>query len=323
MSGGPSRVAGDERHHLAVEQRPDWLAGWCRRELGAAPAHLLLRVSCVSKVVAMRLEDGREVVVKARPDERGRAWACVAAQDALARRGFPCARPLSPVTLVGGLAVHAEQWRPGGEIAAGDDPAAAARSARLLAQLVAEAATVAVPPPLPSPLWVRWDQPGPGLWAPDPPRDALAARRALPYELEDAARRVRRRMARARLPCVLGHADWEAQNLRWRGEEPYAVHDWDSLAWLPEAALAGVAAGAFASGDVPTLAPPESSAAFLAAYERGRGRAFTADEREVAWGASLWPALHNARGELLHGSPSLAATAVEVQAPARLERAGA
>ena len=163
MSGGPSRAAGDERHHLAVDQRPDWLAGWCRRELGAAPAHLLLRVSCVSKVVAMRLEDGREVVVKARPDERGRAWACVAAQDALARRGFPCARPLSPVTLVGGLAVHAEQWRPGGEIAAGDDPAA----------------------------------------------DALAARRALPYELEDAARRVRRRMALARLPCVLGQAAWE------------------------------------------------------------------------------------------------------------------
>ena len=306
-----------------VEQRPDWLAGWCRPELGAAPVQVLLHVSCVSKVVALRLEDGREVVVKARPDERGRAWACVAAQDTLARRGFPCARPLSRVTPLGGLAVHAEQWRPGGEIAEGDDRAAAERSARLLARLVDAAATVAVAPPLPNPLWVRWDHPGQGPWAPDPPRDALAARRALPRELEDAARRVRRRMARARLPCVLGHADWEAQNLRWRGEEPHAVHDWDSLAWLPEAALAGAASGAFASTATPTLAPPESSAAFLAAYERARGRAFTPEEREVAWGASLWPGLHNARGELLHGSPPVAATAVEVQAAARLELAGA
>jgi hypothetical protein len=40
----------------------------------------------------------------------------------------------------------------------------------------------------------------------------------------------------AGLPCVLGHADFEAQNLRWHGREVWAVHDWDSLAWQPEAA---------------------------------------------------------------------------------------
>ena len=51
--------------------------------------------------------------------------------------------------------------------------------------------------------------------------------------------------------------------------------------WLPEAALVGAASGAFASAEIPTLAPLFSSEAFIATYERARGRAFTADEREV------------------------------------------
>ena len=56
--------------------------------------------------------------------------------------------------------------------------------------------------------------------------------------------------------------------MRWRRGEPVAVHDWDSLAWLPDAALASTAAGVFASHGKPTLAPIESSAAFLDAYEQ-------------------------------------------------------
>ena len=96
-------------------------------------------------VFGLRWGDDRDVVVEARADN-GRAVSCVAAQARLAKRGFPCARPLTPVAGVGPLA--------------------------------------------------------------------------------------------AGLPCVLGYADFEAQNLRWRGGEVWAVHDWDSLAWQLEAALA-------------------------------------------------------------------------------------
>ena len=67
------------------------------------------------------------------------------------------------------------------------------------------------------------------------------------------------RLLAAGLPCVLGHADFEAQNLRWQDGEVWAVHDWDSLAWQPEAALVGAASGSFASSGPPTLAPIESS----------------------------------------------------------------
>ncbi|MET8474013.1 hypothetical protein ABZY90_31245 [Streptomyces sp. NPDC006422] len=100
------------------------------------------------------------------------------------------------------------------------------------------------------------------------------------------------------------------------------MHDWDSLAWQPEAALVGAASGAFSSESPPTLAPVESSAAFLAAYEEARGHGFTAEEREIAWAAGLWVAVHNARWEALHGDPPNCGDAVRLQAGERLARAG-
>jgi hypothetical protein len=122
---------------------------------------------------------------------------------------------------------------------------------------------------------------------------------------------------------VLGHADFEAQNLRWHDGEIRSVDDWDSLAWQPEAALAGAACGTFASVSPPTLAPIGSSAAFLAAYQELRGRRFTGEEREIAWAASLWPAAHNARWEALHGDRPVCGEAVRTQAAERLRRANA
>jgi hypothetical protein len=106
------------------------------------------------------------------------------------------------------------------------------------------------------------------------------------------------------------------------GTTPWAAHDWDSIASLPEAALAGFASGASASAETPTLVPVASSAAFLDAYQPDRRR-FTPDEIEVAWAASLWLAVHNARAELLSGSPLVALRAVQEQGSERLRRAGA
>jgi Ser/Thr protein kinase RdoA (MazF antagonist) len=229
---------------------------------------LLHRSEHMSEVLGLRLADGREIAVKSRPDQDGREATCVEIQRFLALQGFPCASPLTGVTVHEGLAVHAEQWRPGGEMRRGDDTGTAAAFAVLLAELVTLAEGVEV-----------------GGAAP-------------------------------------GHADWESQNLRWHGDRPWAVHDWDSLAWLPEAAIAGAACGAFASYAEPTLAPIASSEAFLDAYQRVR-RPFTAEELEVAWAASLWPALHNARGEALWDTPPVAITAVREQGAARLARAGA
>ena len=318
---------------------PTWVRPWCREHLGAEPVASLHRSTQMADVLGLRLADGREVAVKARPDQLGREATCVEIQRYLAERGFPCAAPLTGVTVREGIAIHAEQWRPGGEMQRGDDPATAALFAALLARLVDLAADIetavgtrprgaggtapgAVAPPLPNPEWVRWDHPGPGVWPANPYHDVRTEGRPMPRVVEDAAVRLRERLALSRLPRLLGHADWETQNLRWNGDQPWAVHDWDSIAWLPEAAIAGAACGAFASAETPTLAPIAASAAFLDAYQAAR-RPFSAEELEVAWAASLWLALHNARGETLWNLPPVALAAVADQGRERLRRAGA
>jgi hypothetical protein len=304
-----------------LDDLPDWLPGWCLEHLGAEPSTVLFQLHQLSTVYGLRLLDGAQVVVKARTDD-GRAVSCVAAQSRLAERGFPCARPLTPVVGVGSLAVHAEQFRPGGEVLHGDSPDVAVRYADVFARLMTELADVTVAPPLPNPRWVRWDHSNSGLW---PAIDFLDNRDqgAVPAYVVDTAARARNRMLAAGLPCVLGHADFEAQNLRWHGRDVWAVHDWDSLAWQPEAALVGAASGAFASAWPPTLAAIDSSDAFLTAYQDRRGRMFTAVERQVAWAASLWPAAHNARWEALHGDAPVSGDALRAQAAERLRRARA
>lgn len=295
------------------------LRAWCAEHLGSEPLGVLYERVSLSSVFGVVLADGREVFVKAREDD-GRASSCLAAQAVLAERGLPCPRPLTAVTVIEGLAIHAEKSLPGGEILRGDTPSAARRYAAVYARLMAELATVDVPPPLPNPRWSRWDHTDPGLW---PAIGFLDSRdqSAVPSFVVETAARVRERLLATDLPCVLGHADFEAQNLRWRDGEVWAVHDWDSLAWQPEAALVGAASGAFANDPPPSLVPVESSQAFLETYQEVRDREFTAEELEIAWAAGLWTAAHNARWEALHGDEPISIDAVREQAAERLRRA--
>jgi hypothetical protein len=100
-----------------------------------------------------------------------------------------------------------------------------------------------------------------------------------------------------------------------------------SVRWLCTPRSSGPAArcctGAFASAGPPTLAPIESSEAFLVAYQNVRGRLFTAVEQDVAWATSLWMAAYNAREEALHGVTLVCRDAVRAQAAERLRRANA
>jgi hypothetical protein len=297
------------------------LSPWCAAHLGAEPVEVLFERRSLSTVSGLRLADGRDVVVKAREDD-GRAESCVAAQARLAERGFPCPRPLTPVTVVDGLAVHAEEFRPGGEVLRGDSPDVAERYAAVFARLMAELAEVDVAPPLPNPRWARWDHADPGLW---PSIGFLDERdqSVVPAYVVETATRARKRLLAADLPCVLGHTDFEAQNLRWHDGGIGAVHDWDSLAWQPEAAQVGAASGVFPKTGPATLPPIESSAAFLAAYQDLRGRRFTAEEQEIAWAAGLWTAAHDVRWEALHGDRPVCGDALRAQAAERLRRANA
>src|ERR1700735_5080598 len=199
---------------------PDWWPAWCLDHLGGEPVGVLFQLQQVSMVFGLRLAGGTDVVVKARADD-GRGASCVAAQARLATGGFPCPRPLTPVVSVGSLAVHAEEFRPGGEVLHGDSPDVAACYAEVFARLMAELAGVTVAPPLPNPPWVRWDHADSGVW---PAIDCLDNRdqSVVSGYVVEAAERARRRILAAGLPCVLGHADFEAQNLRWDGRGGWA-----------------------------------------------------------------------------------------------------
>ena len=72
-------------------------------------------------------------------------------------------------------------------------------------------------------------------------RDAGGSQGNTYFRAADAisAVRVRARLAGLGLPSVVGHGDWESQNVRWRGGQAVAVHDWDSVVAQPEAAIAG------------------------------------------------------------------------------------
>ena len=303
---------------------PRWMPSWCAEHLGRAPVEVLFTATQISAVIGVRLSDGSRVVVKAREDD-GRVASCVAAQSQLAERGFPCARPLTAAVRIGSLAVHAEEYRDDGDILADDSPEVGARYGAVFARLMTALQEVALAPPLPNPRWVRWDHTGDGLW---PAIDVLDTQdqSAVPSFVVETAMRARRRLLAAELPRVLGHADFEAQNLRWHGQQVHTVHDWDSLAWQPESALVGAASGVFPRppGVPPSLASIESSEAFLASYQHARQRSFSVEEQQIAWAASLWPAAHNARWDALFASETpLSGDALQAQAAVRLARAGA
>lgn len=294
---------------------------WCERELGPGTLEPITPADGgqMSRIFRFETAANTSMAIKVRDDYPARVDGCLKVQQLAAESGLPCARPITAVqTLANGLVVSGEEWRPGGEIMTGDGPQQASRSAALLARLMRTLEPCSPEGLGPPPPWMHWNATGGSLWPPtNHPIDQM--NQALVHAwVSERAERVSERLRPFVLPDVVGHGDWEAQNIRWKGHGAWAIHDWDSLVGLPEAAIVGTASGAFASARTPTLAPIRSSAAFIRAYEQARDRTFSDNERQMAWAASLWPALHNARGECLFQSPPVATTALAAQAAERL-----
>jgi hypothetical protein len=299
------------------------IAEWCERWLGSKPTSVLFTSDKISAVVGLRLADGREVVVKSRPPQE-RLLGCTAGPRHLWSAGFPCAEPLAGPAPLGDLVATAERYVAGGTPLERDGDAPI-RFAEPLARQVALAAEISerVPTLEPPPYWARWDHDLAATWPPDPNVDLNVP--AGPAQLDDVGERARRRLTRPHgLPKVIGHCDWESQNLGWRDGKLHVAHDWDSLARRPEAAIAGMTSLMFPStGTTNEPATLEESESFLHAYERARGRAFSADEREIAWAASAWIGGWKAKKAALYGDAGVVRTAFLPSASERLRRAGA
>lgn len=279
------------------------LSAWCVEHLGCAVDRVRFRTGYFSDVVGVRLADGRDVVVKVRPASP-RIGACAAVHELLHRRGFPCATPLlGPMPYPGGRVATVEA-----HVAPLAGEGSSAASAALLARLVALA------PPAdstggrldPPPAWVRWDHDERGVWP--QPDDGEVDLNAVPVGWIDAlGSQARRLLLSAPGRRAVGHADWTPDNVWWTSAgAPHAVHDWDSVAVLPEAALAGVAAAIHRNA-----ATVAESTAFLTAYEGARTR-WTAGDRRVFWAAGLWVRLFDTKKDLLAGR-AVRLTASEAQ----------
>jgi Phosphotransferase enzyme family len=283
---------------------------------------VLFTVAHLSLVTGLQLADGRAVVVKARPPA-DRIQACVRVQRHLWAAGFPCPEPLTGPHPLGTLTATAEAFVPGGtRLEPGADSPRLFAAA--LATLVRLAPAVAALPTLaPPPAWAFWDHDQPGTWPiPDDCDDDLN-RHPEPAWLDEVGRRVRRRLAQCRQPPVVGHADWEEQNLRWIDRRLYVVHDWDSVVSRPEAAIAGVAAAVCPACGGPGTATVAESAAFLRAYEQARGQPWSVDELQVCWAAGLWVRAYNAKKETLVGDGAALLERLSSEAAERLRLAGA
>ena len=317
--------------HGTVNQResptPTLLAAWCRLWLGAEPADVLFHQGHLSQVMGLRLADGVAVVLKLRPPSE-RLTTCVLVQRHLWAAGFPCPKPLAGPAALGASSATAEVLIEGGsQLPLTDDsPRLFAQS---LARLVALAPPVTSLPTLePSLPWVGWDHDQCGTWPEPDDIEADLNAQVGPGWLEDAGARVRRRLMRpSSLPIVVGHADWESQNLRWVKRQLHVVHDWDSIVGQREATIAGAASAVFTATGAPnTSANVEQSESFLVAYARARGHPWTEEERELAWAAGLWVRVFNAKKATLRPggeTPTLSRLRLEAEVGERLQRAGA
>jgi Ser/Thr protein kinase RdoA (MazF antagonist) len=290
------------------------IAAWCGRHLGSEPAEVLFTMGHLSSVSGLALRDGRQIVLKIRPMER-RLVACAAVHRHLYDAGFPCPRPLAGPEPLGLYAADAELLVPGGDLIV-DSAAPAKAHAELLAQLIKLAPSAASVGPLaPAPPWTAWNHSFPGVWPPaDDRADDLNSE---PSWVDAVALEVRSILGRLRAPDVIGHGDFEAQNLRWNGDIPLAVHDWDSVICAPEPVVVGLAAAVWPAGITSSSATVDETAAFLDAYQAARGAAWSAGDLAAAWAAGLWVLAFNAKKASFDGY----ATLERLDAEDRLHRA--
>ena len=275
-------------------------------------------------MIGLRLADGREVVVKIRLHDLDRVAGCLEVQRQLWANGYPCPQPLAGPAPLGRGAASAEAFVPGGEMRRPN-----AEGPHLFGDALADLTHLTPPPNAlldlePSPVWARWNHREEGTWPREVGWLTDLNEHPGPDWLDEAARRARARLLAADLPSVIGHADFESQNVRWRGDELHVGFDWDSLAVQPESAIAGLASSVFPVTDEPlTEATLDESAAFLEAYERTRGRPWTAEEREVAWAASVWIRAWNAKRRVQTPDRHQTAPALHAEIGERLRLAGA
>ena len=296
------------------------LAQWCTEHLGSPPADEIFKSGYLSAVVGLRLADGREVVVKVRPNSP-RIAACVEVQRRMFLAGYPCPEPLTGAARFGDDIATAEAFVPGGAMLPSADHAIRAFADAFAWLIKLTPRPAEVPGLNPPPSWAAWNHIEDGLWpCPEDHPDVDLNEVAGPGWIDDAGRLARGRLRAGESETVIGHCDWLAGNLRWSGDKLLVVHDWDSMIVDSETVLVGFAAALYSTVHADRLATIEETEGFLVAYCQARGRGFSDDEIERAWAAGVWTRAYDAKYQHAVGRPITSLS--EKDADERLRRAG-
>lgn len=275
---------------------------FCRVHLGSPLAASLFYVSSVGSTHGVKLVDGRELVIKARPpahtnpdhshDVPSLASVC-RVLDWLRARGYPCAPlVLGPTPLANGIATveeFFERGERGDAFQPGCRKVIAVGLARLV-ELLRSCRTEAA--------GVRHVRRPAALYAQPHARifDFEATTEGAGW-IDEFARRARAVDEPAAAP-VLGHADWRVEHLRFVDDAIVAIYDWDSLGYLPETTLVGGSAHGFTTdwtrpgARVPTA---DDVRAYVEEYEEGRGRPFSKHERRAVFASCVYGLAYSAR----------------------------
>ena len=291
---------------------------FAREHLGCAIDGCHFYNSSVGVACGVRLADGRSIVIKARPpadvnpdlslDREALQQMCDVLQW-LSRLGYPCAEPIvGPTPLGPGLAglATAEGLLSDGHRGDGFNSSVRRAIAAGLAELVdllrsysgrvdrlrrfgQVLNTSGRLYPVPHSKLFDFETTSEGAeW------------------IDDLVRCVRTEATihRQKLPDspVLGHADWRVEHLRFDYEPRIvATYDWDSLAVRPEPELVGISAHGFTAdwtlNNVRRIPGPEDILAYVAEYERARGRTFSVSERRVVFAPCVYWIAYGARCE--------------------------
>lgn len=271
---------------------------FCERELGAGSAELRFFTMSVGAVFGLRLDNGREVVVKIHlAREQLDRLACVQrVQRHLADQGFPCPRPVGEPSRLLELPATVEEHVGGGEHRDAHDPAVRRTMAATLARLIRLAAEAGDVEPLGRGWTVTADD---SLWG--EPHNALFDFEATAEGAEwidrlATAARARQRPGRR----VVAHADWSVKHFRFRGSDVHMIYDWDSLTLDSEPSLVAGAAVHFPYTEafkVPRVASLDELRAFVAEYEQERPEPFSPEETHSIAAAAVHALAYTARCE--------------------------
>ncbi len=284
-----------------AEEIADAINAFCKRHLDSAIAGYLFYSASVGSTHGVRLEDGREVVIKVRPCRASetlsrRLEIICDVMRWLHARGYPCPKVIvGPNSLRQGSAT-VEEFLDRGVRRDAFDPECRALIARGLAEhirtLRAFNGEVDL---LKSCRETSSLYPKPHGKLFDFEKTAASAE-----WIDDFARRARQNLLHQEEDTlVLAHCDWRSEHLRFQDGKIVATYDWDSLALRTEAEIVGISAHGFTAdwslSDARRIPTGDDIRSYISEYEQFRGRLFSKRDRQAVFSHCVYWIAYGAR----------------------------